>query len=199
MTNPARLWIFAYGSLLFRPPSSVEKKVRGVARGYERAFNVLSTDHRGVPEQPGRVANLVKSQSDSSCGGMAYLIVAGKEAEVLAELDEREAGGYKRIKVPFESKDRQQSLKVEVLAYSVPEGAAECINDESLAQKAQAISDAEGPSGSNLAYVLNLVDALDELNFQEDSLLELMNLLVDPDEVFAKEDDGHKSEKVDTP
>lgn len=199
MPTPNRLWIFAYGSLLFRLPLHVEKKVRGVARGYRRALNVLSTDHRGVPEKPGRVANLIKAQDDHSCGGMAYLIVAGKEAEVLAELDQREAGGYERIKVPFASKDRQRDLKVEVLTYSVPEDAAEFISSETLAQKAEAISGAEGSSGSNLAYVLNLVDALDELNFQEDGLLELLNLLVDPDEVFAKEDDGHKSEKVDAP
>lgn len=66
--NPAEepLWIFGYGSLMFKPPlhdlpeiSSQLVRFHGHIPGYVRRFWQSSSDHRGTPESPGRVATIV--------------------------------------------------------------------------------------------------------------------------------------------
>ncbi|MCP4791295.1 MAG: gamma-glutamylcyclotransferase [Gammaproteobacteria bacterium] len=55
---PDELWVFAYGSLLWNPEMSIVETRHGFVDGYERGFNLLSTVHRGTPEQPGLVLSL---------------------------------------------------------------------------------------------------------------------------------------------
>ncbi|TID16230.1 hypothetical protein CANINC_004229 [Pichia inconspicua] len=60
------LWIFGYGSLMFKPPlhdlpeiSSQLVRFHGHIPGYIRRFWQSSSDHRGTPELPGRVATII--------------------------------------------------------------------------------------------------------------------------------------------
>ncbi|GEQ66793.1 hypothetical protein JCM33374_g456 [Metschnikowia sp. JCM 33374] len=53
------MWIIGYGSLIFKPPPLVSFRVSGTIQGYIRRFWQSSSDHRGTPEDPGRVATLV--------------------------------------------------------------------------------------------------------------------------------------------
>src|SRR5581483_11846825 len=66
------MWIFAYGSLIFRPDFPWIERRRAFVRGWARRFWQGSPDHRGVPEAPGRVVTLVAR--DGFCGGCAYRI-----------------------------------------------------------------------------------------------------------------------------
>lgn len=53
------MWIIGYGLLIFKPPPLYEFRVTGTLKGYTRRFWQSSSDHRGTPESPGRVATLV--------------------------------------------------------------------------------------------------------------------------------------------
>src|SRR5581483_2212492 len=58
MARPGPLWIFGYGSLLWRPGFPFEEQRAALVRGFARRLAQGSPDHRGTPERLGRVATL---------------------------------------------------------------------------------------------------------------------------------------------
>lgn len=89
MERPARedLWVFGYGSLIWRPGFDFVESVDATLRGYHRSLCILSHVHRGTPEQPGLVLGLDRG---GACRGLAFRVEAGRADETLAYLRERE-------------------------------------------------------------------------------------------------------------
>ncbi len=63
------VWLFAYGSLIWRPECSAVERVRGRVHGYHRGLYLWSHEHRGTPQWPGLVFGLDRG---GSCSGFAY-------------------------------------------------------------------------------------------------------------------------------
>ena len=93
------MWIFAYGSLIFRPSFSYLERRRAFLPGFARRFWQGSPDHRGVPGAPGRVVTLIPDEGES-CGGCAYRIDPEAAGEILTALDAREQAGFERLQRP---------------------------------------------------------------------------------------------------
>src|SRR5690606_19916645 len=70
-TTTGMQWIFAYGSLLWRPDFPYNQRRRAAVRGWRRRFWQASPDHRGRPEAPGRVVTLI-AEADALCHGLAF-------------------------------------------------------------------------------------------------------------------------------
>src|SRR5262245_17039120 len=81
------VWLFAYGSLLWRPAvEHVEERV-GIARGWHRSFRLRLRNWRGTREVPGLMMGLDRG---GQCKGVAYRL-AGHTVEVqLGKLFRRE-------------------------------------------------------------------------------------------------------------
>jgi cation transport protein ChaC len=75
------VWVFGYGSLVWRPDFPFAESRIATIEGWERRFWQGSTDHRGVPDAPGRVVTLVEAPG-AVCWGRAYLIGASSRDEV---------------------------------------------------------------------------------------------------------------------
>ena len=63
------VWLFAYGSLIWRPEFPVAEASRARVHGYHRGLYLWSLTHRGTPEMPGLVLGLDRG---GSCAGFAY-------------------------------------------------------------------------------------------------------------------------------
>ncbi|AQU85227.1 MAG: gamma-glutamylcyclotransferase [Halomonas sp.] len=156
----ADIWLFGYGSLIWKADFTYLERRPAYIQGWERRFWQGSHDHRGTPEAPGRVATLIRAK-DAVCHGMAYRITP----EVLAPLDLREKNGYLREKVAltFLANSDTTPAQTEGLIYLATEDNPAFLGDAPLAEIARQIAHAHGPSGSNKAYLMNLAQALREL------------------------------------
>jgi cation transport protein ChaC len=81
------LYVFAYGSLIWRPGFEHLGAEAALLRGYHRRFCLWSRIYRGTPEVPGLVLGLDRG---GACRGVAFRVVAAHAAEVLAYLEARE-------------------------------------------------------------------------------------------------------------
>ncbi|MCA9656503.1 MAG: gamma-glutamylcyclotransferase [Myxococcales bacterium] len=167
------LWIFGYGSLVWRPDFPFVERKPGWIHGWARRFWQASTDHRGVPEDPGRVVTLVPAP-EARCWGMTYRVEPEAAPRVLAGLDHREKGGYRRIttQVMLPAGD---SLP-EVVMYLATEDNPNYAGPASLDEIAARVRRCRGPSGPNVEYVLRLAEALRALGAEpaeDDHVFEL--------------------------
>ncbi|MER1967773.1 gamma-glutamylcyclotransferase [Castellaniella sp. GW247-6E4] len=87
------LWVFGYGSLIWRPEFDHVESRLGRIHGYHRALCLWSRVNRGTPEAPGLVFGL---DMGGSCQGRAYRIAAGQVPPIMDALWWREmpTGAY---------------------------------------------------------------------------------------------------------
>jgi cation transport protein ChaC len=109
---PSPLYLFGYGSLLWRPGDLSEyESYSCLCDGWQRLFAQRSSDHRGSVEFPGFVCTLVEesflarnsnsitsfqSKGKIECSGLVWKIPDDKVEATIKELDYRERGGYHR-------------------------------------------------------------------------------------------------------
>ncbi|MEP5262201.1 MAG: gamma-glutamylcyclotransferase, partial [Nitratireductor sp.] len=110
------LWVFGYGSLMWRPGFEYEERRAALLRGYHRAFCVYSHVHRGTPEKPGLVFGL---DAGGSCRGVAFRVEGARAADVKRYLQAREQVTlvYRDVVKPVELVD--DGLRVEALCFVV--------------------------------------------------------------------------------
>jgi cation transport regulator ChaC len=168
------LWIFGYGSLVWRPDIPHDERRPAWIRGFARRFWQGSTDHRGVPEAPGRVVTLVREEA-VRCWGAAYRVAAGERDAVLARLDQREKGGYEQVEVSIHF--GAGAPHADGLVYVATERNRNYLGPAPLDAIAHQVRGARGPSGANLEYVLRLADSLREMDARDPHVFALEALL----------------------
>jgi cation transport regulator ChaC len=149
------VWLFGYGSLIFKADFPfIERRPASIA-GWTRRFWQGSHDHRGTEAAPGRVATIVE-QEGAVCDGMAYLITP----EVFSHLDHREKNGYLRLAIAIRFED---GGSVEGLVYIAAQDNAAFLGAAPEREIARQIASSAGPSGPNRDYLNDLARALREL------------------------------------
>ncbi|WP_405222092.1 gamma-glutamylcyclotransferase [Lentisalinibacter sediminis] len=157
------LWIFGYGSLVWRPDFPHAEAVPAWSEGLQRRFWQASTDHRGTPGRPGRVATLAPAWG-VRCRGVAYRIHTGSREEVLTYLDHREKNGYLKRILGVELDDGRRG---EAITYIADPAGQHYLGPARLDEMARQIRMSVGPSGPNSEYVLRLAEALRGLGAPE--------------------------------
>jgi cation transport protein ChaC len=164
------VWLFGYGSLIYKADFTYLERRPASIRHWVRRFWQGSHDHRGTLEAPGRVVTLIP-QTDAVCVGMAYLIAP----DALAHLDVREKNGYLRFVTPLSLDDGREP---EGLVYIATEENAAFLGAASERDIAEHIARSTGPSGPNRDYLLQLADALHQLDAEDPHVFAIERELV---------------------
>ena len=165
------VWLFGYGSLIFKVDFPyLEKRVASIT-GWERRFWQGSHDHRGTPDKPGRVVTLTAVEQ-AQCVGMAYRVAP----QTFKQLDEREKNGYLRLFVPLQFANSEHP-SAEALVYIAGPDNAAFMGEAPIDEIAAQIAASHGPSGGNAEYLFELDKALLALG-QEDPHVHTLSLKV---------------------
>ena len=173
------LWLFAYGSLMWRPGFAYLEARRARVTGYRRCFCIYSVHHRGTPERLGMVLGLDRG---GVCEGIAYRVAASKAAETVSYLRARELinGVYREAHVPVELEgdaggtEAASANEVLALAFIAERAHPNHAHRLPLAIQARLIRGGRGVSGANLDYLVSTVRHLIELGIRERELERLV-------------------------
>jgi cation transport protein ChaC len=163
------LWVFGYGSLMWRPDFPYLEARQAVLEGYHRSFCVYSRYWRGTPERPGLVLGLTPG---GACRGLVFRVAESEKKAVVSYLNERELGtyAYKPKHLPVAVDGRL----VEAYTFVADEAHLHYAGDLPLAAAAQIIMSAEGMAGLNRDYLINTVRELEANGFVEPALHALL-------------------------
>jgi glutathione-specific gamma-glutamylcyclotransferase len=162
------LWVFGYGSLMWRPGFPFLERRHAHLHGYHRALCVFSHVHRGTPERPGLVLGLDRG---GRCHGVAFRVAPEEAAETIAYLRAREqvTSVYRESIRPIWLK-REPERRVSGLCYMVDRGHVQYAGRLSLEQQLHHVRQGHGQSGANRDYVIATVGALEQLGYRETEL-----------------------------
>ena len=160
------LWVFGYGSLIWRPGFPYLERQTARLIGAHRALCVYSWVHRGTEARPGLVLGLDRG---GTCRGIAFRVAPEEWDGVVAYLRGRE-----QVTAVYEERVRPVRL-----ADGTPASGLTYLVDRSHAQYAgkldeetqfRLVAGAEGQSGANRDYVINTAAHLAELGMPDAAL-----------------------------
>lgn len=171
----ADLWVFAYGSLMWRPGFEYAARVRGRLDGFRRAFCMTSIHYRGTVEAPGLVLAL-DPEPGAACEGIVYCVAAAARAEVLAYLRARELISYAYAE-GWHPVILDGGGTVSAVTYVMNQAHEQYCGHLPLDAQADIIAARSGTMGSNADYLYATVDHLAEMNCLEPDLATLADMV----------------------
>ncbi len=166
-------WVFAYGSLIWRPGFAFVHSEPARLQGWHRSLCVLSHIYRGTPAHLGLVFGLDKG---GFCDGLGFEVDSAVWPEVHAYLTERElvTRVYEEVFLPI---TLSNGKSVEAVTYVVdpthPQYAGQKPRDDILAHVRQG----HGQAGSCVDYVKSTAAHLRALGTPDPDLDSLVSML----------------------
>jgi glutathione-specific gamma-glutamylcyclotransferase len=169
------LWVFGYGSLMWRPGFAFAEKAPAALIGAHRSLCIYSFHHRGTQDHPGLVLGL---DEGGACRGMAFRVSPDKRDATLSYLREREqvTEVYVESMRPISLLD-DSGREIEALCYIVDRAHPQYAGRLSIETQTRLVRAAVGLSGANIDYVLNTVRHLQEAGIHDVELMALAQRL----------------------
>ncbi|MBE7941724.1 MULTISPECIES: gamma-glutamylcyclotransferase [Ramlibacter] len=166
------LWVFGYGSLIWRPDFDFAERRPARVHGWHRALKMWSRINRGTPERPGLVFGLL---TGGCCQGMVFRIPQAQGREVLARLWEREM-----ITAVYDPRwlrcDTQQG-PVRALAFTLSRKSPNHTGVLSEEEYRRIFSEASGRYGTTWDYARLTLEELRRHNIRDRGLERLVKLM----------------------
>ena len=169
------LWVFGYGSLMWRPGFEHSDRQRAKIHGFHRAFCVYSHVHRGTRERPGLVLGL---DNGGSCRGVAYEVAPHDARATVEYLIRREM--VTRVYMPrWVPATLADGRRIRAHTYTAAHNHTQYAGKLALEEAARLIRHGVGRSGENPEYLFSAVRHLDELGIADGPLHRLQRMLAD--------------------
>jgi len=162
------LWVFGYGSLLWKPGFEVAEQVVSTLPGYARSFCMRSIHHRGTETDPGLVLALDEEPAHA-CEGVALRAAPGSETATLTYLREREliSSAYLERQLDIDLRDGR---RVTAVSYVINRDHVQYCGGLALEEQAQIIARARGGMGPNDEYLHNTARHLTDIGLHDPDL-----------------------------
>ncbi len=166
------IWIFGYGSLIWRPEFDFTDRRAALLHGYHRALCLWSRVNRGTPERPGLVFGL---DAGGSCRGVTFRIDSSEAPGIMEALWRREmpSGAY----IPRWLTCRTDNGPITALAFTMNRNTDAYVRDLPLEHLVNIVRNAHGSYGPCIDYVLETADALRNHDIVDRRLAVLAGLL----------------------
>jgi glutathione-specific gamma-glutamylcyclotransferase len=162
------LWVFGYGSLMWRPGFDYLERVPARLIGLHRALCVYSSVHRGTPERPGLVLGLDRG---GMCRGIAFRVAAASRQKTIAYLRSREQVTSAYLETMRRTElEEEKPRQLRALCFIVDRGHVQYAGRLTLVACVHHVGQGRGSSGANREYVLETVTALEALGYRETNL-----------------------------
>jgi glutathione-specific gamma-glutamylcyclotransferase len=168
------LWIFAYGSLIWKPVFTPIDALRGSALGWHRSFCLELTNWRGTPAQPGLMMAL---QRGGQCDGIAYRLSDENRFDQILDLLDREISYLEDVHAIRWIKVRTPRGTIRALSFWTGPSGVGIYEKLPLPDVARVLARACGFRGSCAEYLYNTVVHLDECGIYDRNLWRLQELV----------------------
>jgi glutathione-specific gamma-glutamylcyclotransferase len=160
-------WIFAYGSLMWRPGFEFRRALPAKLSGFHRRLSVYSYHYRGTPEKPGLVLGLDRG---GSCAGLVYEVSDEIWSQTLAYVREREmiTGIYREIVKQVYAEGLAEP--VIAVTYAVDRKHSQYAHPMSVEDTMALVNQGSGLSGSCAEYVGNTISHLRSMAINDPGL-----------------------------
>jgi cation transport protein ChaC len=167
------LWLFGYGSLMWKPDFDYADREVARVQGYHRSFCLWQRRYRGNRLNPNLMLAL---DSGGSCWGVAYRVPAPNVAVKISSTWRREliGNGYRPRWITAHTGRGPLAALVFVANRGNSERYAGRLPDETVARY---IAEACGEGGSGAEYLLETVLALENLRLRDSRLWRLQRLV----------------------
>jgi glutathione-specific gamma-glutamylcyclotransferase len=169
------LWIFAYGSLMWRPACEIEGQEIALLPGWHRKFCIRVSRWRGTPDNPGLMMALDRG---GSCRAMVQRLSAKTARDRLGQLLRREctAKEHPTNRPRWVTVDTN-GQRHRAIVFAVNRGSPYYSGNLSLEETATVLAKAVGHWGSGAEYLMNTVQHLENLGIHDRNLWRLQELV----------------------
>ena len=167
-------WIFAYGSLIWKPIFMAAETRGATAAGWHRAFCIDMERWRGSADNPGLMMAIIRG---GTCRGVAYRLPEANRRELIFQMIFREtssADDWNTIRWLDVATDVG---RIRALAFWALSNGSSYIARYPHPEAAKRIARACGHIGSNAAYLYNTVSKLAEFGIRDRNLWQLQELV----------------------
>lgn len=164
-------WVFAYGSLMWRPGFKVAETRPATIYGYHRAMCIWSHHYRGTEARPGLVLGLDRG---GSCHGLALRVAKSRVAAVIAYLHKRELMGGDVYHPRTLSARLDDGSHLPVYAFVANRDHRQYAGGLPPDRVARIMRRARGRNGTARAYLINTVAHLDAMGLKDRGLRRLL-------------------------
>lgn len=171
-TDP--LWVFAYGSLIWKPDFDAIGHQRATAYGWHRSFCMTMRRWRGSPETPGLMMALERG---GRCDGVIYRMPDDDRFAQVRRMLRREVRFHQNVSMVRWIKVHAEEGPLRVLVFWAGPTGPRIQSRLPLEEVAPILARACGPVGSCAEYLFNTVSHLEAFGIHDRNLWRLQALV----------------------